>query len=169
MPYFRNKLLQHLDADIIARLDLRPVNLEQGRQIENPGESIEHLFFLEVGIGSMTNTFEDGSQVEVGMFGHESVMCASALIGTRKSLNRVYMQIGGHGNSCHISAAKREFLRFERFHDLSRVRTCALRNFMYPVASSGIGSAPLIHCKPRSVQRYHSERGRFIKSPVGFG
>lgn len=57
----------------------------------------------------MTATFEDGSQVEVGMFGFESVIGVSALMGTKRSLNRVYTQIAGYGYSCRVEAARREF------------------------------------------------------------
>lgn len=118
MAQFRNKLLNHLDDETIARLELRPVKLERAREIEAPGNTIDNLFFLETGIGSMTTTFQDGSQVEVGMFGYESVMGASALIGTMRSLNRVYMQMEGHGHACRASVAKREFARYGRFNEL---------------------------------------------------
>ena len=57
----------------------------------------------------MTTTFRDGSQVEVGMFGFESVIGISALMGTRTALNRVYTQVAGSGYSMPISAARREF------------------------------------------------------------
>ena len=48
-------------------------------------------------MASMTNTFLDGSQVEVCMFGYESVIGISALMGSKQSLNRVYTQIAGSG------------------------------------------------------------------------
>ena len=60
-------------------------------------------------MASLTTTFRDGSQVEAGMFGYESVIGVSALMGTRQSLNRVYTQIAGYGYSCTVEAAKREF------------------------------------------------------------
>jgi hypothetical protein len=60
----------------------------------------------------MTTTFNDGFQVEVSLFGYESVMGASALIGTRRSLNKVYMQIGGHGFSCRTDRTLEEFKRY---------------------------------------------------------
>lgn len=113
---FRNKILRALDPETIHRLQLRSVTLEAGREIENPGEPIDNLIFIEEGIGSMTATFCDGFQVEVGLFGFESVMGASALIGTRRSLNKVYMQMSGHGYSCRTERAYEEFLRFGRFH-----------------------------------------------------
>jgi CRP-like cAMP-binding protein len=115
---FKNKILRSLDAETISRLQLKPLTLPLGHEIENPGESIEHLIFIEDGIGSMTNTFKDGFQVEVGMFGLESVMGASALIGTHRSLNKVYMQTSGHGLSCRMPLATLEFRRYGRFHDL---------------------------------------------------
>jgi CRP-like cAMP-binding protein len=106
---YKNTLLKALDGDIIERLRLQPVKFELKHEIENPGDSIDHLYFLEEGMASMTTTFKDGSQVEVGMFGYESVIGVSALMGTKKSLNRVYTQIAGHGYACHVEDAKREF------------------------------------------------------------
>jgi CRP-like cAMP-binding protein len=106
---FRNTLLKALDGDIVERLRLKPVNFELKHEFENPGDLIYRLHFLEEGMASMTTTFKDGSQVEVGTFGYESVIGVSALMGTKKSLNRVYIQIAGHGYTCHVEDAKREF------------------------------------------------------------
>ena len=78
---------------------LQALALEVGREMEYPGRPIDHLFFIEEGIGAMTTTFLDGSQVEVGMFGFESVIGISALTGTKHSLNRIYMQMAGSGFS----------------------------------------------------------------------
>ena len=106
---FKNTLLKALDADIIERLRLQPVRFELKHEIEKPGTPIDRLYFLEEGMASMTTTFKDGSQVEVGMFGYESVIGVSALMGTKQSLNRVYTQIAGHGYSCQVEDARREF------------------------------------------------------------
>jgi CRP-like cAMP-binding protein len=106
---FKNTLLKALDRDIIERLRLQPVKFELKHEIESPGDRIDHLCFLEQGMASMTTTFRDGSQVEVGMFGYESVIGVSALMGTKKSLNRVYMQIAGHGYTSNVEDARREF------------------------------------------------------------
>ena len=106
---YKNTLLKALDGEVIERLRLQPVKFELKHEIENPDDPIEQLYFLEEGMASMTTTFKDGSQVEVGMFGYESVIGVSALMGTKESLNRVYTQIAGHGYSCHVEDAKREF------------------------------------------------------------
>src|ERR1035441_58194 len=115
---FKNKILQRLDSDVIQRLELKQVNLPSGTEVEIPGEPTRKLIFIENGVGSMTTTFQDGFQVEVGLFGVESVMGASALIGTHRSLNKVYMQIEGHGFACPMALGVSEFSRFGRFHDL---------------------------------------------------
>jgi CRP-like cAMP-binding protein len=116
---FQNSILKAMQPDVIRRLDLQPVDLPVNREIEFPGNCIEHLFFIEEGIASMTATFEDGFQVEVALAGSESVLGVSSLMGTRRSLNRVYMQIGGFGFSSNTPAATREFNRGEVFHDLT--------------------------------------------------
>jgi CRP-like cAMP-binding protein len=118
-PIFRNSILKTVDREVIARLCLRPVVFERGHEIEFPGHVIEHLFFVEQGMASMTATFGDGSQVEVGMFGYEGVIGISALMGTKRSLNRVYTQIAGHGYSCPIEFARREFSLGEEFQSLA--------------------------------------------------
>lgn len=115
----KNSLLKALDEDIIARLRLQPIKFELKHEIEIPGDPIDRLYFLEEGMASMTTTFQDGSQVEVGMFGYESVIGVSALMGARKSLNRVYTQIAGHGYACHVEDARREFLLGGKFQSLA--------------------------------------------------
>jgi CRP-like cAMP-binding protein len=115
---FKNTLLQHLDNDIIERLSLEPVTFETMHEIEYRGRPIKHLFFVEEGMASMTTTFKDGSQVEVGTFGYASVIGASALMGTKLSLYRVYTQIEGCGFSCTIEAAREEFRRGDVFQAL---------------------------------------------------
>ncbi len=115
---FNNILLQRLDESAVARLGLVPITLELGHEMEFPGNRIAHLFFVEEGMGSMTTTFEDGSQVEVGTFGYESVIGVSALMGSKRSLNRVYTQIAGRGYSCALDLAQREFERGGMFQML---------------------------------------------------
>lgn len=116
---FQNTLLQHLRPETVERLQLRRVMLDVGREIEFPGKPIDHLYFIEKGIGAMTTTFKDGSQVEVSMFGYESVIGISALMGTKQSLNRIYMQLAGYGLISSIEAASKEFQRCADFHDLA--------------------------------------------------
>ena len=116
---FANTVLQHLDLDSIERLQLHPEKFPLRHNLQSPGKTIDHIYFVEAGIGSMTAVFRDGCQVEVGMFGYESVVGVSALMGAKKSLNHVFMQLGGYGYSSSLAAAKAEFKRNENFHDLT--------------------------------------------------
>jgi CRP-like cAMP-binding protein len=119
MSNFRNKLLQNLAPITIDRLELRPVELLVEHEMEYPGSPIGHLFFIEDGVGSMTSTFKDGSQSEVGLFGYESVIGVSALMGTKRSLNRIYMQIAGSGYMSPVECAQAEFARGGDFQRLA--------------------------------------------------
>jgi CRP-like cAMP-binding protein len=119
MKQFQNTLLRSIGSDARKRLCLQPVQFELKHEIEYPGRPIDHLFFVEEGMASMTTTFMDGSQVEVGMFGYESVIGVSALMGTKRSLNRVYTQIAGYGYASNLETAKREFDRGEDFQHLA--------------------------------------------------
>lgn len=116
---FRNTLLSHMDAAAVTRLNLRRVELPLLRDLEVPGQTIEHLFFLEQGIGSMTTAFEDGTQVETSMFGYESAIGVSALMGAKHSLNRIFMQLSGYGYQSPVKEAREEFRRNGVFHDLT--------------------------------------------------
>lgn len=119
MTAYKNTILATLSADVIERLQLKPVTLDNERRIEFPGEPIDNLFFVEAGMASMTTTFLDGSQVEVGMFGFEGVIGISALMGTKLSLNRVYAQIDGHGFVSPLAAGRLEFMRGGAFQMLA--------------------------------------------------
>jgi len=109
---YANTLLQSFDSELIDRLHLKSVTFKVGQEIEFPGKPIKHLFFLEEGMASMTTTFENGSEVEVGMFGYESVIGVSALMGSKQSLNRVYTQVAGWGYRCRFETAAAEFSRW---------------------------------------------------------
>jgi len=116
---FKNILLKTLDPESIHRLRLQPVTFQTEHEIEFPGETIRHIYFVEEGMASMTTTFLNGAQVEVCMFGYESIIGVSALMGTKRSLNRVYTQIAGRGYHCLLEAAKQEFDRGDLFQSLA--------------------------------------------------
>lgn len=119
MQAFKNTLLQHLSSETITRLRLSRVELALRQDLEVPGRHIESIFFVEEGIGSMTTVFRDGFEVEVSMFGYESAVGISALMGTKQSLNRVFMQLSGYGFASPVSAANAEFARHGEFHRLA--------------------------------------------------
>lgn len=116
---FRNSILQHLDEETLGRLQLRRVRLPLRHDLEVSGRKIEHLFFLEEGIASMTTSFEDGTQVETSMFGYESVVGISGLMGVRQSLNSIFMQLAGYGYCTPLATGLAEFQRNGVFQRLA--------------------------------------------------
>ena len=115
---YKNRVLRELSPEIIEWLLLKPVQLPVRQDIESPGKPIRNLYFIESGLGSLTCQLEDGSQVEVGLFGYESVVDVSALMGTKFSLNRTFMQLEGHGFKCALEPARKEW---ERGGDFQRM------------------------------------------------
>jgi CRP-like cAMP-binding protein len=115
---FQNTLLKALSPKTIAGLRLVAVPFPAERKIEEPGERIRYVYFLESGMASMTTTFSDGAEVEVCMFGYESMIGASALMGSNISLNHVYTQIEGNGYRCDVADAQAEFNRYGLFTKL---------------------------------------------------
>ena len=128
---YQNTLLKTFDSELIARLHLVPVVFKTGQKIEQPGKAIRNLYFLETGMASMTTIFLDGSEVEVGMFGYESVIGVSSLMGTIQSLNHVYAQIAGVGYRCSYETALKEFERLGVFHNLC-LRYVRLNSYSRP-------------------------------------
>ncbi len=116
---FTNSLLRHLPTDAITRLKLEAIELPGSYDVETPGAPVESILFLEDGIASMTTAFENGVQVETSMFGYESVIGISALMGVRQSLNRIFMQLSGRGFRSSVAVAEAEFKRGELFQKLT--------------------------------------------------
>ncbi len=167
-------MLQHLDRETLARLHLRPVVLAIGRELEIPGRTIDHIFFVEAGVGSMTAVFGDGEQVEVSMFGYESVVGISALMGANRSLNRIFMQVPGHGFAVSVEAARREFSRFGTFHDLAlRYVQAQLTQSMQNAACNAVHtheqrlSRWLLICADRAHQTSFQLSQEFVAQMLG--
>ena len=171
---FKNTVLQHLDEDVTYRLQLHPVELPVNRDMEEPGCPIANLYFVESGIGSMTSMFRDGMQVEVSMFGYESVVGVSALMGTRRSLNRIFMQLGGHGFASPVEAATREFARGEAFHDVAlRYVQAQLTQSTQNAACNAVHTNEqrlarwLLICSDRSQETHFKISQEFVSEMLG--
>jgi CRP-like cAMP-binding protein len=99
-PY-KNRVLGSLPADEMKRLapHLSAVTLKMNRTLHDPGQTVDTVYFLEEGICSIVVTMEAGNTVEVGIIGRDGFVGLPALLGTKHSPNRTFMQIPGHGFS----------------------------------------------------------------------
>ena len=116
---YNNNLLHCMDLALLERLKLTKIELPVRTELECPGELIHNLFFIERGIGSMTTQFQNGTKVETSLFGHESVVGISALMGVRRSLNSIFMLLAGFGYACPAEIARAEFDRSDIFRRLT--------------------------------------------------
>lgn len=121
-PY-RNSLLARLPAQEIKRLQphLRPVNFKIHQTLQNPGESVKTVYFLEDGICSIVATMADGSMVEVGIIGRDNFVGMPAMLGTATSLNRSFIQLAGSGFSIKADVL------LAKSADLNELRNCLQR------------------------------------------
>jgi len=79
------------------RLLLTRVRWTNGQALYEPGERIEHVYFVEEGLASVVAEADDAnSRVEVGMAGPESMAGLSALLDPETTpFNRVFVQMAG--------------------------------------------------------------------------
>jgi CRP-like cAMP-binding protein len=99
MSTYRNHLLLRLpaaEATGLARY-LTPVDLPLRKVLIAPGVPIDHVTFIEAGLGSMVAVEDDRYQIEVGMIGREGLIGLPVVLGRDRSPNKTSMQIGGHG------------------------------------------------------------------------
>lgn len=115
---FRNLILRVLGDDAIEKLALRRAELEQGRSLQKPGARVREVVFVDDGMASMTIALEDGSHVEAGMFGWDSVIGGAALMGVTEGNCSIAMQVPGHGYISTLEAASGEFRRQAVFQRL---------------------------------------------------
>jgi CRP-like cAMP-binding protein len=129
---YKNRVLASLPAVEIKCLapHLSPVTLKINRNLHDPGQTIDTVYFLEEGVCSVVVTMENGNSVEVGIIGRDGFVGLSGVLGTERSPNRAFMQIPGHGFSvkakvlqeqCEVSSELR--LRFQRFVQAMLVQT----------------------------------------------
>jgi CRP-like cAMP-binding protein len=93
-----NKLLNLLDADesaLFAPL-LKRVELPLRTVLYEAGGGIEHIHFLESGLGSVVAVSGD-TEIEVAHFGCEAMTGLQVLGGVKTSSHKVLIQIAGNG------------------------------------------------------------------------
>jgi len=122
---YKNRVLASLPASELMRLapHLSPVTLKLNQTLQDAGQMVDTVYFLEEGICSHVVTMEAGSTVEVGITGRDGFVGLPAVLGTGRNLNRSFMQIPGHG-----FRVKATILR-EQCEASSELRSCFQRYF----------------------------------------
>lgn len=92
-----NRLLAALGPEDYAYLEqhLETVEMPQGKVLYEPGEAVHHVYFPHDACVSLVNVLEDGTSIEVAMFGREAAFGFVSELATGISFGRYIVQIGG--------------------------------------------------------------------------
>ena len=97
MSPIRNHLLSRLSekdlALLLPKMQVVPLKLRQ--EIETPGETLEHVYFLESGIASMMASLPRARDLEVGLFGRDGMSGSALLQYDDRSAYRTVVQMSG--------------------------------------------------------------------------
>jgi CRP-like cAMP-binding protein len=95
--HVRNGLLAALSSDDFALLapNLREALLLPGDLLHQPGEKIEHVYFLQSGIVSLMAVLEGGTTVETVSIGHEGAIGTIEGFGSLHAFTSARVQVPG--------------------------------------------------------------------------
>ena len=91
----QNRLLASLptiEYDRIAR-DLRLESAVLGAPLHDHGRRVDHVYFPNGGVFSVTNRMRDGALVEVATVGREGMLGIGVFMGDRSATGRTFLQV----------------------------------------------------------------------------
>jgi CRP-like cAMP-binding protein len=105
-PQFQNKLLALIPPSELAILlpILEAVDLPKGLVIATAGERIEHVYFIEQGLGSIVSVSPEGQRAEAGMFGYEGFAPTPPAARSVVSFHDANLQAAGYGYRISVEA-----------------------------------------------------------------
>ena len=103
---FENAILAQLPAVEIDAIfaHLEPIDLPLGFCIVPAGETVDYVYFLERGLGSIVVVSPAGKKAEAGMFGFEGFAPTPPAVGFGISLYEVIVQSPGNGYRIKVAA-----------------------------------------------------------------
>lgn len=104
-----NRLLALLSPGDRASLrpHLEPLSLEYRQPLYAADKKIEHVYFIETGVGSLVNTMANGQAAEVGTIGNEGLVGVPVVLGDDRAPTSVYVQVPGAGLRMKASLFKK--------------------------------------------------------------
>lgn len=103
----RNRLLAALPADLYASVkgDIKMVAVGVGEALLEHGAPVQHVYFPNSGVYSVTNEMRDGTLVEVSTVGFEGMLGVNVFLGDMVAVGRTFMQVP-NGALPRMSAAR---------------------------------------------------------------
>lgn len=113
-----NSFLAFFGTDVgLVEPYLRQITLAPGQVLNEPGELISKVYFLNEGLVSKLTVFEDGTEIECALVGQEGAVGAMSALGLRRSVTRDVCHMHATAtvmNADQLAAAAR---RSDRIHD----------------------------------------------------
>lgn len=117
----KNLLLSVLPEALSEKLApaLKPVTLQVGDRLHDPGETIYHLYFPLDCVLSITLIMSDGTMAQTGLVGKREVIGINAFMGGRETTQTTYI-VQHSGNAMKIDAQvlREEFDRNKDLRDI---------------------------------------------------
>ena len=90
-----NQFLASLSSADYARLAprLRPIGLEQGTLLYEPGDEIKQVYFPQTGMISLLRVMRNGKAIETATVGHEGAIGIMAGLGAYTTLSQATVQL----------------------------------------------------------------------------
>ena len=110
-----NRLLSLLPPADFARLQghLERQPLVYRQSLYAADTTIETVYFIETGVGSLVNTMANGQAAEVGTIGNEGMVGVPVVLGDDRAPTAVYIQVPGEGLAIKASVFRKELARSE--------------------------------------------------------
>jgi CRP-like cAMP-binding protein len=128
---------------------LQPVDLPLHRILQQPGEVVDKVYFLEDGICSMVVTMESGAMIEVGRIGRDEFVGMAAVLGVSHAPYRCLMAIPGHGYSIQAKTL------LHQSDSTAQLRVCLLRSVhSLLVQTAQTAACNRVHELPQRLARW---------------
>jgi CRP-like cAMP-binding protein len=108
----KNRLLAALPAEDRARFfsTLEPVELPLRKVVQEAGQAVKHVYFVESAVTSVLTVMSDGSMIEVGMIGSEGMVGVAAMLDPEATaVGQVIAQIPGSALKLPVALCRRAF------------------------------------------------------------
>lgn len=98
-PHGQNNLIHTLPGADCAAIEpyLKPVKMDKGMVLEDPGKPVRLVYFPKSGVGSTVAFSKHGRRIEVGLFGCDGMSGTAIVMQTGHSSHETFMQIAGDG------------------------------------------------------------------------
>src|SRR5258708_5435933 len=134
-----NEVLARLSVRDLALLEphLEEVELPFRQSIEKPGKPIEYAVFPDDGIISVVANGLKNLEVEVGIIGFDSMTAQGVVMGTDRSPNSTYVQVGGRGRRMKIDLFRNALSRSATLH---RSLLAVVQSFIIQASSTALAN-----------------------------